>query len=71
MPDKKQKARDGATGKRLWMQKTDWQAPQATFVPGLGPRLSNNPLFVPDIAGRVLVRSSPDQAKSTVTRLYS
>src|SRR5271166_3421472 len=54
-------AHNGATGKRLWMQKTDWQAPQATFVPGLGPTLSNNSLFVPDIAGRVLVRSNPDQ----------
>jgi hypothetical protein len=63
-------AHNGATGKRLWMQKTDWQAPQASFVPGLGPTLSNNSLFVPDLAGRVLVRSNPDQAKGTVTRLY-
>src|ERR1700733_15945560 len=31
--------RNGATGERLWMQKTDWQAPQASFVPGLGPAL--------------------------------
>src|SRR5580658_9079442 len=63
-------AHNGATGKRLWMQKTDWQAPQASFVPGLGPTLSNNSLFVPDLAGRVLVRSNPDQARGTVTRLY-
>jgi hypothetical protein len=52
------------------MQKTGWQAPQASFVPGLGPTLSNNSLFVPDIAGGVLVRSNPDQAMGTVTRLY-
>jgi hypothetical protein len=63
-------ARNGATGERLWMQKTGWQAPQASFVPGLGPTLSNNSLFVPDIAGGVLVRSNPDQAMGTVTRLY-
>src|SRR5271163_1405483 len=53
----------GATGKRLWMQKTGWQAPEASFVPGLGPTLSGNQLFVPDIAGRVLVRQNPDLAK--------
>src|ERR1700689_3848178 len=52
-------ARNGATGKRLWMQKTGWQAPQASFVPGLGPTLSAKSLFVPDIAGGVLVRSNP------------
>src|ERR1700733_338299 len=63
-------ARNGATGKRLWMQKTGWQAPQASFVPGLGPTLSAKSLFVPDIAGGVLVRSNPDQAMGTVTRLY-
>jgi hypothetical protein len=60
----------GTTGKRLWIQKSAWQAPTATFTPGLGPTLSNNSLFVPDIAGRVLVRSNPDQAKGTVTHLY-
>jgi hypothetical protein len=64
-------AHSGATGKRLWAQKTGWQASTAaTFTPGLGPTLSNNSLFVPDIAGRVLVRSNPDQALGTVTRLY-
>jgi hypothetical protein len=63
-------AHNGATGQRLWMQKTGWQAPEASFVPGLGPTLSSNSLFVPDIAGRVLVRSNPDQAKGAVTHLY-
>ena len=62
--------RDGATGKRLWSQSTGWQAPEAEFIPGLGPTISGNQLFVPDIAGRVLVRQDPDEAKGAVTRLY-
>jgi hypothetical protein len=61
---------NGATGARLWTQSTGWQAPEASFVPALGPTISGNELFVPDIAGRVLVRQNPDQAKGTVTRLY-
>jgi hypothetical protein len=63
-------ARNGATGKRLWLQSTGWQAPEADFVPGMGPTISGNQLFVPDIAGRILVRQNPDQAKGTVTHLY-
>ncbi len=63
-------AHDGATGKRLWMQKTGWLAPGADFTPGLGPTISGSQLFVPDIAGRVLVRQNPDQAKGKVSRLY-
>src|SRR5271167_205885 len=63
-------AHNGGSGKRLWMLKTGWQAPGADFIPGLGPTISGNQLFVPDIAGRVLVRQNPDQAKGTVTRLY-
>ncbi len=63
-------AHNGATGKRLWLQNTGYQAPEASFVPGLGPTISGNQLFVPDIAGRVLVRQTPDQAKGKVTRLY-
>src|ERR1700721_3050809 len=43
---------DGATGKRLWLHNTGWQAPEADFVPGLGPTISGNQLFIPDIAGR-------------------
>lgn len=61
---------NGATGARLWTQSTGWQAPGASFIPALGPTISGNQLFVPDIAGRVLVRQNPDQAKGTVTRLY-
>src|ERR1700681_3467066 len=64
-------AHNGATGKRLWTQNTGYQAPGASFVPGLGPTISGNQLFVPDIAGRVLVRHNPDQAKGgAITRLY-
>jgi hypothetical protein len=63
-------ARNGATGKRLWTQNTGYQAPGASFVPGLGPTISGNQLFVPDIAGRVLVRQNPDQATGTVTHRY-
>jgi hypothetical protein len=62
--------RSGTTGKRLWSQSTGWQAPEADFVPGLGPTISGNQLFVPDIAGRVIVRQNPDAVKGTVTRLY-
>ena len=61
---------NGATGKRLWMHTTGWQAPGASFVPPLGPTISGNQLFVPDIAGRVLVRQNPDEAVGAVTRRY-
>jgi hypothetical protein len=63
-------AHNGATGKRLWVQTTGWQAPEASFVPGLGPTISGSQLFVPDIAGRVLARQNPDETKGTTTRLY-
>ncbi|MGA2981840.1 MAG: hypothetical protein ABSD76_19770 [Terriglobales bacterium] len=63
-------AHNGATGKRIWAQTTGWQAPEADFIPGLGPTIFGKQLFVPDIAGRVLVRQNPDQASGAVTRLY-
>ena len=63
-------AHNGATGKRLWRLKTGWQAPGADFIPGLGPTISGTQLFIPDIAGRVLVRPNPDQVKNPVTHLY-
>jgi len=65
-------AHNGATGKRLWLLKTGWQAAGATFVPGLEPTISSNQLYVPDIAGRILVRPNPDEVKGgTVNHLYS
>jgi hypothetical protein len=63
-------AHNGVTGKRLWIENTGYQAPTASFVPGLGPTISGNQLFVPDNAGRVLVRQNPDLVKGAVTFLY-
>jgi hypothetical protein len=62
-------AHNGVTGHRMWTQATKYQVPDATFVPGLGPTLSGNQLFVPDFAGRVIVRQTPDQTRGTVSRL--
>lgn len=61
--------RNGATGKRLWTQMTKYQVPDATFLPAIGPTLANNQLFVPDFAGRIIVRQTPDQVKGVVSRL--
>jgi hypothetical protein len=63
-------AHDGATGKRLWMRNTGYIAPAADFMPALGPTISGNKLFIPDIAGRVIARQSPDQAKAITSLLY-
>ena len=63
-------ARNGVTGKTLWMQNTGYVAPSAGFMPGLGPTIFGNQLFVPDIAGRVMVRQNPDQSKGEFSRLY-
>lgn len=62
-------AHNGATGKKMWTQATKYQAPGAVFLPGMGPTLSGSQLLVPDFAGRVIVRQTPDQAKGTVTRM--
>jgi hypothetical protein len=63
-------AHDGANGALLWEQNTGYTAPSAGFIPGLGPALVGNRLVIPDIAGRVLVRTNPDSATGTVPRLY-
>jgi hypothetical protein len=63
-------AHDGATGIRLWAQSTAYQSPSAFFIPGLGPTMLGNWLFVPDSAGRVLVRENPDSATGAVTHRY-
>src|SRR5271169_1290584 len=63
-------AHDGATGNRFWALSTNYQAPSASFMPGLGPTLFGNQLFVPDKAGLVLVRTNPDSATGSVTHLY-
>jgi hypothetical protein len=60
---------NGTTGKKMWTQATKYQAPSAPFLPGIGPTLSGNQLLVPDFAGRIIVRQTPDQARSTISRL--
>ncbi|MGA3090127.1 MAG: hypothetical protein ABSD75_16060 [Terriglobales bacterium] len=63
-------AHNGASGNLLWTLDTGWQAPEASFIPGLGPTIAGSKLFIPDIAGRVMVRHNPDEASGAVTRLY-
>jgi len=62
-------AHNGATGARIWTHKTGYQAPSASFMPGMGPTISGTRLLIPDIAGRVMVRQNPDQTLGTITRL--
>ena len=61
---------NGATGKRIWVQATGYQPPSAGFMPGLGPTIFGENLYVPDIAGRILVRKNPDVAKNNAAHLY-
>jgi hypothetical protein len=63
-------AHEGATGQLLWVQSTDYQAPSAGFMPGLGSTLFSNRLFIPDNAGGVLVRKDPDVATGGVRGCY-
>jgi len=63
-------AHEGATGQRLWSQNIRYQSPFAIFVPGLGPTFHADRLFIPDIAGGVLVRKDPNLAKGAITHLY-
>jgi len=63
-------AHDGASGSVIWRQNTGYHVPAAEFVPGMGPTIFGSQLFVPDIAGRVMVRQNPDQATGTISRLY-
>ena len=63
-------ARKGATGQILWRYPTTYQAPFASFLPGMGPALSGDRLFIPDSGGRVIVRSSPNLATGTVSELF-
>jgi hypothetical protein len=63
-------AHNGATGKRLWTLNTKYVAPSASFFPGLGSAISGSQLLVPDVAGRVLARQNPDQARGAITHMY-
>ncbi len=62
-------AHNGATGVRMWTQQTKYQVPSATFLPAIGPTISNNQLYVSDFGGRVIVRQTPDQLRGAVSRL--
>jgi hypothetical protein len=63
-------ARNGANGAHLWSLTTAYQAPGGlSFLPGIGPTLAGGKLFIPDSAGRVLVRETPDLATGKVTHL--
>ena len=62
-------AHDGATGKKLWKLNTAYQPPFAGFMPGLGTALSHHHLYVPDIAGGILMRANPDQANGNISHL--
>ncbi len=63
-------AHKGANGAALWSQKTGYHAPIDEFIPGMGPTLFGTQLFIPDIAGRVLVRANPDSTQGAVSHLY-
>jgi hypothetical protein len=63
-------AHEGANGKKLWQLNTGYEAPFDFFVLGLGATLSHHRLFVPDIAGRVLVREEPDEREGDLRDLY-
>jgi hypothetical protein len=64
----------GRTGKKLWTLPTGYQAPFAAFLPGLGPTLVRDRLFVPDSAGALLVRHLDDDEETdddnTIRHLY-
>ena len=63
-------AHDGATGKKLWTLNTGYRPPFAGFMPGLGTTLSHHHLFVSDIAGGILLRANPDNAKGNIRHRY-
>jgi hypothetical protein len=63
-------ARNGVTGAHLWSLATAYQAPSGiSFLPGIGPTLAGGQLYVPDSAGRILVRQTPDLATGKTSHL--
>ena len=64
----------GRTGKKLWTLPTGYQSPFAAFLPGLGPTLVRDRLFVPDSAGALLVSHLDDAGEAddgnTIRHLY-
>ena len=63
-------AHNGKTGQILWRHPTTYRAPFANFLPGMGPTLFGNRLFIPDSGGRIIVRRNPDRAIGTSHELY-
>jgi hypothetical protein len=63
-------AHNGTTGAILWRYPTTYQAPSASFLPGMGPTLSRNRLLIPDSGGRIIVRQTPDLATGIASELY-
>src|ERR1051326_9071873 len=61
-------AHNGADGKLIWQQNTDYTAPGADFAPGMYPVLDHNRVIIPAAGGTILVRQNPDQASGQVTR---
>jgi hypothetical protein len=62
-------AHNGATGALIWKLNTNYKVPFAGFTPPFSPVLLGNNLYIPEAGGIVLVRSNPDSAKGTMTRL--
>ena len=62
-------AHDQKTGSVIWQLATGYQAPSAGFIPGMGPVLSHNKLYIPAAGGTVMVRDNPDNATGRLTRL--
>ena len=63
-------AHKGSTGEILWRLGTGYQAPFAAFLPGMGPTLLGQRLYIPDSGGRVLVKQNPDLATGSISERY-
>jgi hypothetical protein len=62
-------AHEQKTGSLIWTHDTNYQAPAAGFIPGMGPVLSRGKLYIPGPGGTVLVRDNTDQASGHFTHL--
>lgn len=62
-------AHNAATGAELWRLATDYQAPTDNFLPGMGPTIFHDQLFIPNDAGRILVRNNLNAATGALGQL--
>ena len=62
-------AHDAVSGAELWQLATAYQAPTASFLPGLGATIFRNRLFIPDSAGRLMVRNDLNAATGALSEL--